>query len=506
MRRAILLLTPILLLCACSSSSTLPAAGPKTRLTPLPDVATPPSPPTSELRVAPLRYGLLQPPSPSADADYRRTAPSSWQAEIDPLPSIPPVDAFELANGLHVMVVARPAFPMVVAHLVIASSSALFHDPGSYRAFVLARTYLSPLIPLPRTSSGCAMDGCFVASMGTSEELGVVIDRLASLIVPRGAERSESKRRLAAANAVLDQAGGRPFERMKRTLLFGTEGAYGQAPLPPQPTYEEVEALRAATFQPAACTLVVVGDATEATVRSEVERTFAHWGPSGKTTSPRPPAPPPLPEGPHSAFYRNNLAQVWASIAARGPRVADRDAPAFLVLSQLLGGMTDSAMFHHVREDLGASYALGAGLEVFGDLYVLGLTASFGRREFQDGLQGLAEVVARAREAEPSADDLNRAKAAILAGIRGWANTDGGLAGALANGWVVGQPLSVLRAEPARVQAVAGADVLAAARRYLAPSVLRLALMGGTEVALEAESMGFGAPASVDRFGQFTNR
>jgi predicted Zn-dependent peptidase len=299
------------------------------------------------------------------------------------------VREFALENRLHVVVVARPSFPTVAARLFIASPPDLDDDIAARRAHFLGATFLRPLQGIPRTTAGCGDTACVVASDDLSDGLARALDRIADLVLVVAPNRTEYERRLTALRTVEGQA-SEALSNAVRAVMFGQGHRYGGPPLVGEgPSLAELEALRARAFVPSAATLVVVGDTTAQAVRAEVVRRLAAWGPVVASAPRVPPAPPPLPEGPHVRFYASrSLRQLRAILAVRGPKPTDRDAAAFVVLAKMLGGGMDSAVFHEVREELGAAYSVGEVIDWYPDASVLKLSASFDPQRATEGLQG----------------------------------------------------------------------------------------------------------------------
>ena len=133
---------------------------------------------------------------------------------------------------------------------------------------------------------------------------------------------------------------------------------------------------------------MVVGDTTLEEVRAHVDSRLAGWTGPAPGPDPRPPEAPR--EGPRLVLWVSRaIVQVWGQVAARGPAPRDRDFPAVVVLSTLLGGKIDSAIFHHVREDMGAAYTLGSSIDHYADASILAIGGSFDRDQAVDGMRAV---------------------------------------------------------------------------------------------------------------------
>jgi predicted Zn-dependent peptidase len=450
-------------------------------------------------QVPPLRYvATSQTASRSVDAAFRISAPPVGPAVP---PNRPEVRSFVLENGMHVLFVGRHAFPMVAARLVIAPPPESASDVGGRRAYLLGGTFLSPPERVLQTTSGCSPGGCFVASRGLSSQLGEVIRRIAELVLHRP-DRAVYERRFMTFQTLFDHAES-SVHRNIRALMFGASHAYGGPPSPDAPTLDELEALRKRTFSASASTLVVVGDVTEESLRTELRNRFEDWGREAASARVLRSSPPPLPPGPRLVYDRNrSIEQVLGWIAARGPKPGDQDAAAFTVLSEMLGGAPASEVFHHVREDLGAAYAVSASIDWYPDASVLMLGGSFEPDRAMTGVRGLFDEIFAVRDADPSNDDVERAKVQSIAAFRHAASTDEGLAAMLGGAALFGADVNWVGRWPSLVGAVSPADVHAAAVRYLSSEDLRVVLSGKPEFMWGVASLGLGEPVPKDSFGR----
>jgi predicted Zn-dependent peptidase len=455
--------------------------------------------------VVPLRYADREPPrAPSQDAPFRVTAPIR---RLQDLPSLAGVRSFVLANGLHVVVVERPAFPTVAARLSIDTGTVEAVDVGGRRAFLLGRVFLSSLARvMPLTTGDCDVVGCAVVSRGPSNQLADVLGRIANRVTQRNEQSATYEQRFTTALRFFDQAES-PVKRNASALLFGDGHRYGQPPSAYYPTLDELDRVREQAFVPSASTLVVVGRVTTDAVKAEAMRQFGAWPdrtPTDLQTTAVAPgrSPPPPHDRPRVvACYVQGMKQVLGAIVVRGPPPQAPDRAAFEVLAQLLGGAGDSIAFHQVREGLGAAYSVNSSVQWYPDASVMTLAGSFsgdmaisGMKSLLDGIRGVREGV--------SDDDLDRARNATIGMWRSSLKTNEGVANVLGTHALLGGSPEQLQGRADRLEAVDGVEVRAAAQRYLPTRALRIVLIGEPDNLAAAEDLGFGAPAERDRFGR----
>ncbi len=138
-------------------------------------------PPIERPFVAALRYADDPPTAraPTEDAPFRTSAPAS---EDEPAMPRLDVEPFTLGNGLHGFVVERHGFPMFAARLVIDTSAVEEAISEGGRPISWPGVFLRAPEGLVQTAGGCGTVQCFVASRGTSDQLGIVLGRIVARI------------------------------------------------------------------------------------------------------------------------------------------------------------------------------------------------------------------------------------------------------------------------------------------------------------------------------------
>jgi zinc protease len=439
--------------------------------------------------------------APSEDAPFRTTAPV---VELQPPLPRSSAQPFVLDNGMRGFVVQRRGFPMIAARLIVDTTAVEVGDVGGRRAGFLSGVFLSPPEGVLQTSAGCGAVGCILSSRGTSGQLGDVLGRIADLATTDEPDAVTTQRlgTLVRDEQQSTRDPGRSFRRISSALLFGNGHRYGQTAPGDPPTLGQLKALRRRVFDPRRATLIVVGDVSTDDVVTEATRRFGAW--QGGAPSPEALRDPPSPlSGPRiAAFHVPAMVQVMGTLVARGPAPRDVDFVAFQVLTELLGGTPSSEAFQHVREEMTAAYQVGSWLEGYSEVSVLGLGGSFERGKVIDGMARLLESVRTVREQGPTPETLERAKRAAVARWRRTMATDEGISGILGAGALTGVPVEATLDLPSRIRAVLAADVQAAARRYLTVPLLRVVLVGNSELLVQAPTLGFGVPTQVDGFGR----
>ena len=450
---------------------------------------------TRELLVAPLRYGA---PLPQVE-DRLDAVPPVPAPEVSPQNVAP--SSFQLHNGLRVVVVERHAFPVAAATLGVDIGATEADDAGQRRAEVLGPTFLASGESFALSKGGCSAVACFVSARGRSERLAELFQQIANRTTGTALSRDEYERRLATASANFDSAGD-PVGRNVRAMLFGKDHPYGAPATGKPPTWAQLDDFRRRALVPSASTLVVVGDVTIEAVRRAAATSFDPWNGAARPKSPS--AHRPFQPSTHALAMCANGGNrmIGVGVAATGPALTHPDSAAFEVLAQLLGGGLDSALFHGVREDLGMAYSVGASVQWLGDTSMMTVRGSFDGADVLSGTRAILAAIAAVRDAEPPADEVDRAKGTALGAWRSKVSTDQGIADELAAAALVGLTPADALLWPNRVRAVTAREVSAAAQRYLVQSAVRIAFVGRPEFVGTALSLGLGAPAKTDFFGR----
>ncbi len=202
---------------------------------------------------------------------------------------------------------------------------------------------------------------------------------------------------MAQARAFEGQSLGRP--------ILGSNASL--APIDPA----QMELWRQALYDPARLVVVASGAVDAAELLREVEARFEHLSP----------APQAEPDG---AQFVGGHAQLTrrieqANLVLELPSVGVRDAafPAVRLMTEILGGGMASRLFQTAREDLGLAYAIDAWHEGYDDLGRIGIYAGCASDKAADLASICAAQVRALAETGVSAEELDRAKAVLRAGL-----------------------------------------------------------------------------------------
>jgi zinc protease len=414
-------------------------------------------------------------------------------ADESKTPREQPVQKFELANGLRLLVKEDHRLPFVEFRAVF-QGGVLAETAGNNGI-----TQLTGKLLLKGTARRSAEDiakdiesvGGSIDSYGGNNSFGVNaevlsadfatgLDLLADVLLtptfPAPALERERQIQLAGIRAQKDHLLQSAALAMRRAL-FGEHG-YGLDAQGSETSVQSIQAADLKTFYqrmavPNNCVLAIYGDIKTAEVKSAVEKAFGTWKPAA------------LPTLDFRLQTLNSLKRVTETrdkkqavlvVGFRGTTIGDAERYPLELLQEACSDL-GSRLFMRIREKLGLAYYVGAQ-------NVLGLAPGYfafyaGTMPEKAG-QVETELLSEAellRADGLTADELKRAKAKVI-GQRKIARQDlGGFAMTNALDELYGLGYAHTDTEDALYEAVTLEQVKAVARKYLKPDALVIAMV-----------------------------
>lgn len=401
-------------------------------------------------------------------------------------PDIPPPTAVStLTSGLSVLVVRKPATPLVEVRLRIpfGGTSALH----AARAELLAATILLGTASRSREQVDAdlaAVGGHLGANVdpqrlsvsgsvlahGLPEMLEVLADSLTQPAYRRTdvlGERDRLVEHLSIASAQPSTV-ARQYLQQQR---FGDHPASRE-----MPTAEAVAGVGPAALHgmhsrsvvPAGSTLVLVGDLNPEQTIALVDKLFTPWQATRKAVGLQ--TPPPIPAGSLRAHHRSGAVQSQIRLTAGAVGRTDPQYAAAQLANLVYGGYFSSRLVENIREDKGYTYHAQSSIEFWPGRAAV--TVSFDTNN-DASVAALLEAryeLGRIALTPPAESEIEAARnyalgtlATSLATQAGYASTVSALSGyGLDPGW--------LSEHRGRLAAVSPAEVATAATGLLAPS------------------------------------
>lgn len=411
--------------------------------------------------------------------------------------STPAVVRQTLPNGVRVQVSEQPSVPMVIVGVLVDAGSRL--DPVGEEGLANLTADLLTEGTQTRTAEQIHEAADFIgASLSSqagddfaslhlrvlSKDLAAGLDLLTDCLLRPSFPPKEVERRKTAILAAIRAAEDNPGIVASKAFdakLFGA-APYGH-PIDGSPaTVEKLDRKQVVGFyerwyEPGRTIVTVVGDVKAAEMIALVQAALDGW--KGGDASPLPARG----EAPRAAAatvrIEKPLTQANIILGHRGVARDNPDWYALTVMNHILGGGAfSSRLFSNVRTKSGLAYSVGSGFETKKD------AGSF-RVTMQTKAASSAEAIDKARleiermRAEPvSAEELSEAKQYLTGSFPMRFDSNGEIAGMLAQIEFFGLGSDYLDTYVERIDAVSAADVQRVARAYLHPDDLILVVVG----------------------------
>ncbi len=459
-----------------------PAPKPPVDLPPASSASTPASASTTASTPPPVADFRSKPPAPEGTVTF--TPPKIVELAMKDGPK------------LRVLFVERHELP-IVAVQVVTDRGATDALPGrcAFMASMLqqgtkkhdALGFADEMERLgARWGSSCGYDSVVVYGQVLSNKLGAFLPLLSEMITTPAFDAKEIERERKKRLTQLQQQKDSPGAISWRTVLstlYPSEFPYALPTIGDEEavkaiTKAELEAARKATLTPAATTIIVVGDVTEATLMPMLGKAFGGW----KEASPkRVPVPSFLTAAKERTILvvdRPGASQSTVSLARVGER---RDTPEWaqiFLTNYVFGGHFASRINMNLREAHAYTYGAGSSFSMW---QMAGPFTVGGEIKTEHTVAAIKEILhelARMRDQPISDEELAEAKTGLVDQLPGRFATMEDTANALATLVSYHLPLTEYADRPAKVGAVTKADVLRHAKKYLTADDLRIVIVG----------------------------
>jgi predicted Zn-dependent peptidase len=257
--------------------------------------------------------------------------------------------------------------------------------------------------------------------------------------------------------------------------IAGTIGSVRRA------THDAVVDHWRAAYRPGGVVLSVAG----AIDHAEVLRTAAEWQPDGPELngrSPRPAlraigAPVPAPPGSMRVSHRR-LSQGNLCLGMPGVARDDPDRWALDLLGAVLGDGMGSRLFLELRERQSLVYDVSTFSSMYADVGTFGIHAGFDPEDAHRVVRAIVEQLDRVTTDPVRPEELDRARAYTRGRLELRMEDSGAVAGWIGTGETLLPRILTVDEVIERLEAVTADDLLRVARRLLAPSEARLAVLG----------------------------
>jgi zinc protease len=261
--------------------------------------------------------------------------------------------------------------------------------------------------------------------------------------------------------------------------VFGA-GAYGQPPYGVSATVDkltvdDVRAFYAAHYGPATTSVIVVGDARMPALQKTVAGLFGAWHSTASVMRP-PAAPSPLPSR-IVLIDRPGAPQSELRIGHLGVTYASPDLPSVEILEMALGGSFTSRLVQNLRERNGYTYGARAAWDLYRGAGSFAVQLAVRTDVTAASIKEVIAELDGARGGMPEAE-LRKSRALVVHGYLERAGHGAMEAETLAQLVLTDQPPDLLNQLAAKVLAVDGKTLAAAAPKLVRTSELVVVVVG----------------------------
>jgi zinc protease len=477
---------------------------------PLPQVATPPAPTGAAA-------GAVE--SINADEAWRNEQPKPGAAR--PLQLATPLSA-TLPNGLTLILSERRGLPIVAANLVFRTGSdANPLDKPGLANFVAAmldegtatRSSLQIADEVAQLgaslTTGSSMDASTASIRSLTKNFGQTLDLLADVTLHPSFPAEEIERQRASRLAGLVQQRDNPAQVagvVLASVLYGAKHPYGYAEVGTEAavkamTRADMEAFWKQNFVPNNAALIVAGDISMPELRAMAEKAFGSWA---RGT----PAKPAL-GAPNTTSARVVIVdkpgspQTQVRVASIGAARSSPDFRGMQVMNFALGGLFSSRINMNLREQHGYTYGASSGFSFRrapGPFQVASgirtdVTAPAVSEIFKE-LRGMLE-----RPVDEA--ELKLSKDAMANSLPGAFESSANAVGNFSNVFTYDLGLDYYTKYAAQVNAVTTEQVMAMAKKYLAPqNMIVIAVGDRAKIEPELKKLNLGAIEIRDAEGK----
>jgi zinc protease len=436
--------------------------------------------------------------------------------ETPPIPVYkqPPASQSKLPNGLEVIVLEDARFPLVTARLMFRAGSKLDPKdlPGLAEATAAVLTEGTKTRGARQISEETdAIGGSLGASAGPdaltlsasalaenfTKMLALMADSARNAAFPQDEVDLFKQNRIQSLMAQRSEPGFLASEKMAE-LIYGTSPYAHIAPTPASVGKMEPKALasfRDTYLVPNNATLVLIGKLPARTQLMEaVTAQFGSW-----QQKPVPPAPKmdlPAPKRQIVLVDRPGSVQADIHVGRLAPAASGAEVFPLNVGTTILGGGTNSRMFKNIREKEGFAYDASSGYDRHRDAGDFEAVTQVRNEVLEPALKAvLAELDSMAKE-PVAAGELAGAKNYLAGTFLLRLETQEVLANQLAGLKALGLPDDYLETYTTRVRSVQPDQIMAAARKYMAPEQAAIVVVGDASK-IGAELKKFGAVTVV---------
>jgi zinc protease len=476
-----------------------------------------------------LVIALLAAAAPAfAQAPFDKSGITDWKTPpkptAEPVFKPPVVKRSKLKNGMSLLLVENHALPIVSMRLVMPGAGG-FVDPAgkaglaSFTADLLDEGAggLSAIAISEETDrlgasigAGVDVDAGYVGISTLTKTLEPTLELATKVLTKPAFEQKEFDRVKGDRMTSLELRRDRPREVASIVLdgaLYGRESGYGH-PLSgireqfKDITVTDVQGFYKEHWNPAAATLIVVGDFEPKALRAKLDTTLGAWKQPGAKKAVRATVKRQKVTNRLLLVDRKDAAQSDVRIGLVGLDRKDRRYYGVEVLGNALGGSFTSRLNRKLREEMGITYGIRAGMDYRVATGPFLISSAIVTPDTGRGLAEIVKIVDDLATTDVSAEELSKAKENLVRALPAMFETNASTASSIADLVLHGLPDNWYAGYAKAIRKVTAKDLKAAAKAVIPSKNMAISVVGDmSKVRPEVEKLGLGEPVWFDLYG-----
>jgi zinc protease len=326
-----------------------------------------------------------------------------------------------------------------------------------------------------------------------TENLDPLLDLTADILLHPAFAQDEiekwKKRKLGELQQMRSSANFLAAERLYRALYEGDARAVMSASPASIATIgrDDLSGFHDRYYVPTGSLMGVTGDITPDQIVAKLEKYFAEWK-GGDAGEPELALKAPLAAKKILLVDRPGSVQTVLALANRAIGRTDPDYIPSMVMNRVLGAGPASRLFLNIREDKGFTYGVSSGFNAAKYLNHFMAQSSVRTEVTGPAIDEFLKEFRRIREEPVPADELDRARRAMVAGFALSIENQAGVLSQIMTQFEYGLPADYWDTYPEKVMAVTAADVERVARKYVPLETVQLIAVGDAAKIREALS------------------
>jgi zinc protease len=465
---------------------------------------------------------------PAVAAPFDKSGIADWTKApgptAEPVFKPPVAKRSKLKNGMSLLVVENHALPIVSMAMVVPGAGAAADPAGkgglaSFTADLLdegAGGLSAIALAEEQDRLGASIrayadvDHAGVSVSTLTKTFDATMDLLSKIVTQPGFDAKEFDRVRGDRLTSLELRRDRPREVaaiLLNAALYGLDSAYGHPTTGVREKFKDLVIADAQAFykdrwNPAAMTLIVVGDFDPKALRAKLDAGLGAWKPVGAKKPGKPVVKPLKLTKRLMLADRKEAAQSDVRIGLVGIDRKDKRFYPFEVLTSTLGGGFTSRLVQRLREQMGITYGARAGMDYRLARGPFTIGTAIVTPETGKGLAEIVKILDDLATNDVPTEELEKSKQNLIRALPSQFETNAATAGAFVELVLFGLPDNWYATYAANIKKVTAKDVKTAAKNLIPSNNMVISIVGDmSKIKADIDKLNLGEAAMHDLYG-----